>query len=282
MGQTPGLNSEDIASYDRDGVVCLRGVFDERWIDLLRAGVERNLREPGRYAKRYTPEGQPGMFFGDYCNWDRIPEYRAFFYESPAREAAGALMRSSKVYLYHEHVLVKEPGTREKTPWHHDQPYYPVDGNHIVSLWIPLDPVSRDTTVEFLAGSHRSGKWYQPQRFADAKTHQNIDVRFEQPPDVDRARDQFTILGWALEPGDCLAFHGLTVHGAPGNASTDRRRAFSARFTGDDARFVLRDGFMSPPPPESGGPCVGASMDSDAFPVIWRRTEWGSQEFTTE
>lgn len=207
MGQAMRLNGADIASYDRDGAVCLRGVFDMRWIDLLRAGVERNLREPGRYAKRYTPEGQPGMFFGDYCNWDRIPEYHAFFHESPAKEAAGELMRSSKVNLFH------------------------------------------------------------------AKTHENIEARFEQPPDVDALRDQFTILGWPLEPGDCLAFHGLTLHGAPGNASNNRRRAFSARFTGDDARFVLRDGFMSPPPPESGGPCVGAPMDSAAFPVIWRRKE---------
>ena len=93
MGQARRLRSQDIASYDRDGAVCLRGIFDMRWIDLLRAGVERNLREPGRYAKRYTPEGQPGMFFGDYCNWDRIPEYRTFFYDSQAKEVAGELMR---------------------------------------------------------------------------------------------------------------------------------------------------------------------------------------------
>jgi ectoine hydroxylase-related dioxygenase (phytanoyl-CoA dioxygenase family) len=265
------LKTDDIAAYQQDGAVCLRGIFDQHWIDLLRAGVERNLREPGRYAKRYTPEGQPGMFFGDYCNWDRIPEYRRFFFESPAKEAAAELMGASKVNLYHEHILVKEPGTREKTPWHHDQPYYPVDGDHIVSLWIPLDPVSRATTVEFLAGSHRWGKWFQPKRFADAKTHQNVAERFESSPDVDSARDQYEILGWALEPGDCLAFHGLTLHGAPGNATQSRRRAFSARFTGDDARFVLRDGFMSPPPPESGGPLVGAPMDSAVFPVILRR-----------
>ena len=271
MNKAMRVQSEDIASYVRDGAVCLRGVFDERWIDLLRAGVERNLREPGRYAKRYTPDGQPGMFFGDYCNWHRIPEHRQFFFDSPAKDVASGLMGLSKVNLYHEHVLVKEPGTREKTPWHHDQPYYPVDGDHIVSLWIPLDAVARETTVEFLGGSHRWGKWFQPKRFADGAMHPHTDERFEEPPDVDSARDQYNILGWHLDPGDCLAFHGLTVHGAPGNASSARRRAFSARFTGDDARFVLRDGFMSPPPPVSGGPAVGAPMDSDAFPVILRQ-----------
>ncbi|GFX26753.1 hypothetical protein TNCV_1839261 [Trichonephila clavipes] len=33
-----------------------------------------------------------------------------------------------QVSFYHEHVLVKEPGTDKETPWHHDQSYYPIDG----------------------------------------------------------------------------------------------------------------------------------------------------------
>jgi ectoine hydroxylase-related dioxygenase (phytanoyl-CoA dioxygenase family) len=72
-----------------------------------------------------------------------------------------------------------------------------------------------------------------------------------------------------LAPGDCIAFHALTLHGAPGNRGSHRRRAFAARLTGDDARFVLRDGFMSPPPPADHPP-HGAPMDCAAFPVIWR------------
>ena len=38
-------------------------------------------------------------------------------------------------------MLVKEPGTAARTPWHHDQSYYPVDGDDLCSLWIPVDPV---------------------------------------------------------------------------------------------------------------------------------------------
>ena len=33
--------------------------------------------------------------------------------------------------LYHEHVLTKEPGTTKRTPWHHDQSYYPIDGTKV-------------------------------------------------------------------------------------------------------------------------------------------------------
>jgi len=107
-------------------VVCLRGLFEPRWLDLLAEGVERNLREPGPLAKHYTPAGSPGRFFGDYCNWQRIPEYRTFAFESPAAAAVADLLQTERVNFFHEHILVKEPGTRETTPWHHDQPYWTV------------------------------------------------------------------------------------------------------------------------------------------------------------
>ncbi len=263
------IDQDTRTAYQRDGAVPLRQVVSLDWIERLREGVEENLRQPGPYAKHYTPEGNPGRFFGDYCNWQRIDAYRDFFFESPIKELAAQLMDSPKVNLYHEHILVKEPGTKERTPWHHDQPYYPIDGEHIISFWIPLDPVAKDTAIEFIAGSHAWGRWFTPARFVDSKTHTAAeDPRFEPPPDFEAQRAQHHVLQWPLEVGDCIAFHGLTVHGAPANASPNRRRAFSARFTGADARFVLRSGFMSPPPPPSGGPTPGAAMDSAAFPVL--------------
>jgi len=49
--------------------------------------------------------------------------------------------------FYHEHVLTKDPGTSKETPWHHDQSYYPVDGQNLVSLWIPVDAVELVRTI---------------------------------------------------------------------------------------------------------------------------------------
>lgn len=259
------IDDATVEAYRRDGAVALRRAFAPEWIALLAGGVEENLVRPGPYAKRYTPEGKPGLFFGDYCNWRRIPAYERFFRESPAAGIAARLMGSKKVNLFHEHVLVKEPGTLEPTPWHHDQPYYAVDGTQLVSLWIPLDPVPRQTCVEYVAGSHRWGKWYTPRRFVDSQDHAN--TTGEAVPDIDRERGRHTLLAWDLAPGDCIAFHALTLHGAPGNPLPTRRRAFAARFTGDDARYVLRDGFMSPPP-QPGAPEPGGPMDSDAHPVL--------------
>jgi ectoine hydroxylase-related dioxygenase (phytanoyl-CoA dioxygenase family) len=254
-------------NFERDGAVCVRGAFSPEWLALLADGIAENMARPGPMAKEYTAPGQPGRFFGDYCNWRRIPQYREFLWRSPAARIAGTLMGASRVNLFHEHVLVKEPGTGEKTPWHHDQPYWTVDGAQVCSLWMSLDPVPRESGVEYVAGSHRWGKWFTPKSFATANDH--AAPGFTPVPDIDGNRDAYTLLGWDLEPGDCVVFHALTLHGAPGNTRATSRRAVASRWTGDDARFVLREGYMSPPPPPDAPP-PGAPMDSDVFPVVWR------------
>ena len=260
------VSADIIDAYERDGAVCLRGAFDPAWLELLAEGVEENIRTPGPHAKHYTGEGEPGFFFGDYCNWQRIESYRRFALESPAADIAGTMMRSGKVNFFHEHVLVKEPQTEDRTPWHHDQPYWVVDGRQVCSIWLPLDPVPESVCVEFIAGSHLWGAWYTPKRFADHDDHPSNEG--ETITDIDADRSRYRVLKWALEPGDCLIFHALTVHGAPGNASaTHRRRAVATRWTGDDARFVRRSGFMSPPFEEVELP-AGAPMDSTHFPVV--------------
>ena len=85
-----GVSEALIRSYERDGAVIVRGAFPARWIELLRRGVEFNLRSPGPYGREYAEEG--GRFFGDYVNWERIGEYRDFAFHSGCAELAAAFM----------------------------------------------------------------------------------------------------------------------------------------------------------------------------------------------
>lgn len=147
VGSDRYLTEEDIATYSRDGVCVLRGAYSGEWLAALRTCVERNLADPGPWAGEHG--GAEGSFFDDYCNWQRISEYRAFAYDSPAAEIAAAVMQSPSAQFFHEHVLVKELGTVKRTPWHQDAPYYCVDGSQTVSFWIPLDPVAKDGCSEF-------------------------------------------------------------------------------------------------------------------------------------
>ena len=200
IGKSKSISATHIQDFRRDGLVVIRGVFDA-WIEPLRRGIDRNITDPGPYTQGYTREGRSGRFFGDYCNWQRFSEYRDFILHSPASEAAAKLMGSKTARIYHEHVLVKEPGTQERTPWHHDQPYYGVDGRMNLSLWMPLDLVPKDTCPEFIAGSHLWGRWFLPRTFTGQNYERPADG-LEPIPDFDNQRDEHDIRSWDLEPGD--------------------------------------------------------------------------------
>ena len=264
------VSSEQINEFREQGVTVLRGVFSD-WVDVLRRGVDANMADPDPNARIYTGKDGGGRFFVDYCNWARIPEYREFIFGSDAAAIGAELMDSKKVQLFHEHVLVKEPGTDKPTPWHHDQPYYCVNGNKVCSFWIPLDPVPKETCPEFIAGSHQWGQWFTPKKFVGVD-YENDDPSLVSMPDIDQNRDDYEIRSWELEPGDAIVFHFLTVHGAPPNLSTKfRRRGFAARWLGDDTTYATRSGIISPPFPGLEEKLnEGDPMDVEEFPVVWK------------
>jgi len=142
---------------------------------------------------------------------------------------------------------VKEPGTTKRTLWHQDQVYYNVDGRQVLVMWIPVDPVSRDVSLELVRGSHAWGKSFVPRMIKSDRILDGTGSVYEPVPDIDAHRDQYEILAWEMEPGDCIAFHAMMLHGSRGNHSlTRRRRAISTTWLGDDATYGVRPGEVEP------------------------------------
>ena len=177
------------AEFRRDGACVVRGLLDDDEVAQLVEGVERNLAEPSERAIEGGGDTGSGRFFEDFRNWTRIAPYEAVIRGSRLGTVAAALMGSRTVRLHHDHLLVKEPGTTIRTPWHQDQPYYNIDGADTVSFWIPLDPVPRESTLEFVAGSHASRTWYMPRGFFDDRPLVFDEGTFAEVPDVDADRD---------------------------------------------------------------------------------------------
>ncbi|MBY6162428.1 phytanoyl-CoA dioxygenase family protein [Mameliella alba] len=262
----PLLTQADIDAFQRDGVVVIRGLWADQ-VDRLRAGIDRNLAEPGPYAAENLKEGEAGRFFDDYCNWQRIPEFEEVIRTSAAAEVAADLMQSDSAQLFHDHVLVKEPGTSKPTPWHQDAPYYFVSGRQTVSFWSPLDPVT-DATLRCVAGSHKWDKPVLPTRWLSEENFYPDEDAYMPVPDPDA--EGMTVLEYPMAPGDAVAFNFDILHGARGNERAERRRAFSLRLVGDDARYVTRPGRTSPPFPGHGMQ-DGQRLREDWFPILFRR-----------
>jgi ectoine hydroxylase-related dioxygenase (phytanoyl-CoA dioxygenase family) len=258
----PLITQDHIDSYQRDGVVLVKGLFADH-VETLRAGVARNMENPGPYASNNDKAGETGRFFDDYCNWVRIPEFAEVIHGSAAAKVAADLMQSRTVQLFHDHVLVKEPGTSMATPWHQDGPYYFVEGQKNVSFWSPLDPVT-DATLRCVAGSHLWEKPVLPTRWVKG------DAFFDPAPYMpvpDPDAEGMDIREWTMEPGDAVAFNYGILHGARGNQSTARRRAFSLRLLGDDTTYTQRPGPTSPPFP-GHEMTQGQKLRTDWFPML--------------
>ena len=270
MPSSHTLPADAAEDYLRDGVVLLRGVLTPREVRRLTDGIEFNLAHPGPLAMVASQPDDPGRFVEDFCTWQDNPDYRAILLDSALPQVAAQLMHSRTVRLYHDHLLVKEAGTRQPTPWHQDQPYYNVSGRQNVSFWIPVDPVPLASTLRFVAGSH-AGTWYMPRTFRDQQAKWFPDGTLAELPEIDAHPQQFRQLGWALEPGDAVAFHMLALHASSGTGPGLRRRVFSARYLGDDIRHAVRNWRTSPPFPglEQRLPDA-APMDDGLFPVVWR------------
>jgi ectoine hydroxylase-related dioxygenase (phytanoyl-CoA dioxygenase family) len=180
-------------------------------------------------------------------------------------------MATKTARLFHEHVLVKEAQTREVTPWHHDDPYYGIDGMDNVSIWIPLDPIPESVALRFIVGSHLWDKRFIPRRFADQSAYVNKAQDFVTMPDQSEL-DTFPSITCPVNLGDAVAFHYRTLHAAPGTlgSEVDLRRAVSFRYVGDDAVFASRP-WRTSPPLEGNGLSFGDQLNDPRFPIVATR-----------
>ena len=286
------VNEDDIEAYHRDGFVVLRGVVPNEVLASLERGVDTNMSSPSAWSNDYAgpcgggvgavdasddQRGRRGRFFDDYVNWGRISEYRRAALSGPLPRIAADLMGTRRPRFYHEHVLVKEPGgTASQTPWHQDDPYYGVDSDVNVSLWVPLDPVPDVVSLRILTGSHAHGRpRFVPHRFVDVVPYVSDDAP---PPGYEHLADRASL--WSdprvaicpANPGDVVAFHFRTLHAAPGTTSADRhhggrRRVVSFRYLGDDARWATRPWKTSPPFADEGL-VPGDVLDEGRFPIV--------------
>ena len=259
------LSDQEIEIYQEQGAIVVKSFF-KPWIDLLREGFEKVLNKPGPHA-RENVTNKEGRFFEDYCNWQRINEFKKFAEESPAAQIVAEATGSKSIQLFHEHIFVKDPGTFKETPWHQDMPYYCVDGNDTGSFWIPLDPVTKENSLQVLLGSHRFPKLVRPTKWSNDKPWYKDNDNFMDMPDITKMEKN--ILSSEMNIGDAILFNFKVLHSSSGNTEKIPRRAFSMRFIGDDVKYIDRGGETSPP---FKGIDLnnGAKMREDWFPVIWR------------
>ncbi len=263
------IEPSEVATYHRDGVMILRQVVDESWRLRLEAAIEREIEHPGPYYHGYESDGG-GKFHGNLRLWESDDTFRDFCFHSLLPGLARQFFGAQKVNLLYDQLFVKEAGTMNRTRWHNDQPYWPIRGSQVLSFWVALDKTTTESgALEFIRGSHLWDRWFQPEKFGKAATAPEYEqnLAYEPIPDIEATRSAYDIISWDLEPGDVYVFHGLTVHGAGGNATINRRRrGYTVRYTGDDIVYDTRSGTNNHL--RNTALKDGDALDSEQYPVV--------------
>ena len=301
---TEGLNRDvtaaEIDEYRETGVVHLRGILGREWVEDLgriidEAFYQQREQMPVYYdttefAEQLAGAGaavlgderarqieQRGRFLSIIGGATASAGLRRLALESPLSYVAGRLFGARKVNFYDDQVLIKEPGTREYTAFHTDEPYYHLRGDQVCGMWVSPDVVTADSgAMQYVRGSHRWPSFFKPNAFVTQATLDTFglseDAEEQLPlPDIEGNRDEYDIVTCPSEPGDVIVHHSRLVHGSGPNYLTDRpRRAVSLRYAGDDVTYWFHR--SAPPQPHHRHTLKdGDPLDSDQFPVVWRR-----------
>lgn len=260
------VSQSQVDQFHNDGAIQLKRIFTQDQLDLIAQGIEENLQNPSKDADHIADNNSNTKFFGDYGNWMRLESIKKFVFQSHAAAVAARILRAKSINFYHEHVLVKQPFADKPTPFHHDYPYYPLTGYDMLSLWIPLDYVPRDTGVQYVKGSHKWDKLFIPRKFSTQENYSSYESNpiYENVPHKEIAEGKHELLYWEMEPGDVIVFHARTIHGSPGNKHGRNRRALATRWLGDDIRFTMKK--IEIPPQNTGGLKEGDRFGGDMFP----------------
>ncbi|MCB2107608.1 MAG: phytanoyl-CoA dioxygenase family protein [Rhodobacteraceae bacterium] len=260
------ITAENRAAYERDGVVCLRGMFDTEWIERMRAAAERVIADPGRYGL-LGPSQDATMTSVCYL-WRKDPEFRDYVFNSPAAEITGRVIGSSQIWMYHDHLFHKAPQSPRKMVWHIDATAWPVIGEMAPNIWVALTDVDDGNgRVEFVAGLHR--------RLVDNGVQYGFrpDQGSGPCPDFEKERNnpEYNFVTWDLAAGDCVVFHPYTPHFSKGNASIDRPRiGLALRLFGDDVVWDPRVYKAMVPGVDRSAMVRGRHPEGEMFPVLWR------------
>lgn len=240
-----GRFHEEAAHFWADGACVVRGVLGPDDVDTIAAAVDAlGARDELVDLSDLAGATEAPRFRAGVDHWRTDPSFAALAVQGVLPEVAAGVLRTERLWLYEDSVLVKEAGSQVPTRWHTDDGYFHVEGEQLATMWVPLDPAPSEAgALHFLRGSHTSERRFQPTLFV---TDDPIPGTSGEPPPQPELSDP-EVFGWDLAVGDLTVHHARTLHAAEGNSTGTARRALSIRYCGDDAVVRVKPGAPGKP-----------------------------------
>jgi hypothetical protein len=266
------VTDEVVKTFEREGAVWIPGLLSPAWLRLITQGIQRNLNNPGPMAKTHFA-GQPGEYYDDYVNYFVNPEYQRLLADSPIAPVMAKVLQTENLWLFCDQIFVKEGGASRRTRWHQDIPWWLPDGDKMATMWIAIQPLAEEETLEYVAGSAKGPMYdHGVTGMGEIMPPQNA----PKIPDIEAEREKWPIVTHANQPGDVLIFHPQTLHGGAAMREGGTRRSLSLRFYGDDVRYAWREAGHDPEFPGIGESLqYGDLLRHPWFPQVYPKPAQG-------
>jgi hypothetical protein len=195
------VNEAFIRTLEEDGVVHIKGVFDEEWVDYLRKATAAQVDEPHFWAFAGTASK-----LYDYIQrnvWQTNGAFARFYYHSAMGHVLSQCGRTEEIRVSTD-LLMVNPNKGFK--WHQDNQNGPITWEEGIRFWITMDETPKDYGAPvYLKGSHRN----------DVVDNQAVFVDIEQQG-LEAYKEK--LLEFRTMPGDMLIWHPRTIHKVDGPA----------------------------------------------------------------
>lgn len=249
------LTAEQLAAWDRDGYVVVRGLFGAEEVDVVRR----------RFDDLAAGDAVPGHWEPRPGGTDVLSRYPRVFHPHELDPGNRDVLLDPRVHavlraLVGEDVVAcqsmfyfKPPGARGQA-FHQDNYYLLVRPSTCIAAWLAVDRSWPDNGgLQVCPGTHRLDLAC-PERADLAQSF--VDDHVAPPPGHEP-------VGLDLAPGDVLFFTGSVIHGSGPNATADHwRRSFISHYMPAGATHV-------------GGWYLPHLLDFDGRPVTREHDEWG-------
>ena len=217
----------DPQAFERDGHAHVRDIATReeiaRYRDVIRSLVDEHKSDAQGRIDDYS------KLFTQVTNiWRMGDAAREIVFSQRFAKVAAQLLGVSSVRLYHDQALFK-PAGGDRTPWHQDRYYWPLDTDRTITMWMPLVDVEMQMgSMIFASGSHRAS------RLGDLVISSENDRRLTA---LIRER------GWPVssEPvraGDATFHSGSILHSAGANRSDRVREILTVIYFASGTRIA--------------------------------------------
>ena len=228
LGTLYHVTKRQCMAFRRDGFIKLPNVLSNGAVARLRHEIMKLLRKSFDLSLN---DGANNRFLSLELFWLTSELLRHYVLSPRIAKICSDLLDVQSVRLYHDNILVKEPGCG-RTPWHCDDHHFPLATQDVVTAWIPAQP------IPVLMGPLAFAKPLSVFDLVKNINFNKFDTSYDKLVNRTFELNNVSIENKAFAMGEVSFHHNRSFHTASGNKTSRMRVVLANTYFADGSRVV--------------------------------------------